>query len=198
MWNGVVEFGDDTNRNPSICENPASSALLKPRARGLSAFAAAILTLFIPGANLLGADASPTDPGGTRFSPLDQINTGNVQNLGIAWIYRTGERSAGTPGAVGHNITAFESTPLIVGETLYLTTASSRVIALNAETGKELWQFDPQKGSAHRRSAANRGVAYWNGGSGGTSIRRTFSPQPLRLRNSSSASGTNPGAMMHS
>jgi len=144
-----------------------ATILLKPRARGLSAFAAAILTLFIPGANLLGADASPTDPGGTRFSPLDQINTGNVQNLGIAWIYRTGERSAGTPGAVGHNITAFESTPLIVGETLYLTTASSRVIALNAETGKELWQFDPQKGSTHRRSAANRGVAYWNGGSGG-------------------------------
>lgn len=116
----------------------------------------AALVLYLP-CLLPGAD-----PGGTRFSPLDQINTGNVKNLRVAWIYHTGEVHPGTPGTAGHNVTAFESTPLVVAEILYLTTASSRVIALNAETGKEIWQFDPQRGAKQRRSAANRGVAYWN------------------------------------
>lgn len=110
------------------------------------------------------------DPSGARFSPLTQINTGNVKKLGVAWVYHTGEVHPGTPNAIGHKIAAFESTPLVVGTTLYVTTASGRVIALDAETGKELWKFDPQKDSAKRRSAANRGVAYWDGGKSGGRI----------------------------
>ena len=87
------------------------------------------------------------DPGGGRFSRLAQINRGNVARLGRAWTYHTGEQTR----------TAFEATPLVVAGVLYFTTPASRVIALEAETGKELWQFDPHPaaGAASRRTAAS-------------------------------------------
>ena len=97
------------------------------------------------------------DPGGTRFSPLKQINNTNVQQLERAWTYQV----APTPNS---GIEAFESTPLMVDGALYFTTQSSRAIAVDAETGKELWVFDPFPGeSGTRRPVPNRGAAYWEG-----------------------------------
>ncbi len=97
------------------------------------------------------------DPGGMRFSPLQQINNTNVQQLQRAWTYEV----APTPNS---GIDAFESTPLMVDGVLYFTTQASHAIALDAETGKELWVFDPFPGeNGTRRPVPNRGAAYWEG-----------------------------------
>jgi quinoprotein glucose dehydrogenase len=106
-----------------------------------------------------------SDSGGTRFSPLQQINRQNVGALKRAWTYHTGEvdRQNETDR---HQIAPFETTPLVVDGMLYLSTPSNRVIALDAETGKEIWQFDPQASSPKRKFFQHRGVAYWQSKTG--------------------------------
>ena len=65
-------------------------------------------------------------------------------------------------GAERDRIAPFESTPLMIDDMLYFSTPSNRVIALNAESGQEIWQFDPQTGRAGPRLFyQHRGVAYW-------------------------------------
>jgi glucose dehydrogenase len=87
------------------------------------------------------------DPGGSKYSPLDQINANNVTRLARAWTYHTSERGQ------------WETTPVVIGVVMYLTTQKHRVVALDAETGKELWAFDPGTSTAGGR----RGVSYWPG-----------------------------------
>ena len=102
------------------------------------------------------------DAGGTRFSALQQINRANVGRLKRAWTYHMGETDRGGHEKDGHHVAPFESTPLVVDGVLYFSTPSNRVIALDAENGKEIWQFDPQAGQAgQRRFFQHRGVAYW-------------------------------------
>ena len=97
------------------------------------------------------------DPGGMRFSPLKQIDSSNVQLLQRAWTYQL-------PPTPNSGISAFESTPLMVDDVLYFTTGRGQVIALDAETGIELWAFDPHpEDSATRRTNPSRGAAYWEG-----------------------------------
>jgi len=102
------------------------------------------------------------DPGGMRYSPLDQIHTGNVAGLEAAWTYDTGDFSDGTEYLTR---SAFEATPLMADGVLYVTTPFARLLALEPETGELLWQFDP-KIDRHIRANlfANRGPAYWTGG----------------------------------
>src|SRR5690349_24024188 len=71
------------------------------------------------------------DPGGSRFSPLTQINRQNVHKLKVAWTYHTGDVSDGAKYA---RKSAFETTPILVDGTLYFSTAFNRVIALDPET----------------------------------------------------------------
>lgn len=66
-----------------------------------------------------------------HYSPLTQINRGNVSKLRVAWTYDTGEKDAG-----------LQTSPLIVGRTLYANTPTQKVIALDAATGVLLWKFD--------------------------------------------------------
>jgi len=80
------------------------------------------------------------DPGGARYSPLAQINRGNVGQLKVAWTYRTG---AGEVKAVAARNATFESTPILVDGLLFLTTPYNRVIALDPATGVERWSYDP-------------------------------------------------------
>jgi len=75
------------------------------------------------------------DHGGTRYSPLDQINRENVSLLEVAWEYHTGDFSDGSDG---RQKTSFQATPILVDGVLYLGTAYNRVIALDPETGAEL------------------------------------------------------------
>lgn len=84
------------------------------------------------------------DPGGTKYSTLDQINTGNVKSLQKAWTFHTGDKTG-----------FFESTPLVVDGTMYVT-AQNGVYALDAQTGAQLWKFESDGGT-------RRGVTYWPG-----------------------------------
>jgi len=99
------------------------------------------------------------DAGGSRYSPLAEIDRENVARLRVAWTYRTGE-VLGEPGPYAHY--AFEATPLMVDGTLFLSTPYNRVIALDAETGQERWAWDAKVDRAHRVAiATSRGVSTW-------------------------------------
>ena len=87
------------------------------------------------------------DAGSSRYSPLDQITTANVDGLKVAWSYRTGDVSDGKSTWHGKKVWArstFEATPLMADGTLYIATPFNRIVALDAETGREKWTFDPQ------------------------------------------------------
>ena len=91
---------------------------------------------------------------GTRYSPLDQINVTNASDLELAWTYRTGAGGA------------FKATPLMVGNLLYVCTGGNRVVAVDAENGALVWQFDPLIDPEHLAQARYfttgcRGVSYY-------------------------------------
>ena len=88
------------------------------------------------------------DPAGTRHSPLAQINTTNVSHLQRAWTYHTGEKGR-----------SFEATPIFVDNVLYFSTQNQNIVALDPDTGKEIWKYNNPKPSG----AESRGVAYWPG-----------------------------------
>jgi quinoprotein glucose dehydrogenase len=100
------------------------------------------------------------DSGGSRFSPLTQINRDNVKKLKVAWIYRTGDLS---DGKNARSSSAFQCTPLLVDGTLYLVTPFNRVIALDPVTGKERWVFDPKIDlkRPYDNQLNSRGVSTW-------------------------------------
>ncbi|MEO1820776.1 PQQ-dependent dehydrogenase, methanol/ethanol family [Pseudomonas sp.] len=90
-----------------------------------------------------------------RFSPLTQISTENVQQLGLAWSIDL------------DNSRGLEATPLYHEGVLYTSLSWSRVMAVDADSGEILWSFDPGVDKAKGRSACcdavNRGVALWQG-----------------------------------
>jgi quinoprotein glucose dehydrogenase len=92
------------------------------------------------------------DLASTRFSPLTQINTDNVAKLTQAWSYPM------RPGGAGPSAGAFNQvTPIVVNDVMYLP-AGNRVLALEPETGKEIWTYQRPSGLV-----SARGVAYWPG-----------------------------------
>lgn len=102
------------------------------------------------------------DAGGMKFSPAKQIHKGNVDKLQPAWTWHSGDISDGSKYPVR---SAFEATPLMVDNRLFLTTAFNRLVALDAETGKELWAFDPQINKERSYTLfIHRGPAYWTDG----------------------------------
>ncbi len=102
------------------------------------------------------------DAGGTRYSSLKQIDRTNVTRLRVAWTHHTGDWSDGKKYPVR---SAFEATPLIVDGVLYVTTPFCRLVALDAETGRELWAFDPKIDKERPYVLfVNRGAAYWTDG----------------------------------
>ncbi len=104
------------------------------------------------------------DAGGRRYTALHQINTRNVGGLKPAWTYRTGELS-GYAGTYALEKAAFESTPILIGRTLYISTPSDRVIAVDATTGRERWVYDPGVDlHADFSEITSRGVAAWPAG----------------------------------
>jgi quinoprotein glucose dehydrogenase len=106
-------------------------------------------------------------PGGGRFSPLSHIDRTNVHQLRLAWTYRHGDvRSGGPLPSGGFQGTAFEATPIVVDGRLIISTPFNRVIALDPETGRELWTFDPKldRGRRFANLMISRGVAHWRRG----------------------------------
>src|ERR1700675_382764 len=100
------------------------------------------------------------DPGGMRYSPLTQINRENVSKLKVAWIFHTGDVS---DGSRDRKRSGFEATPILVDGTLYFTTPFNRVIALDPETSKQRWAYDPKIDQTldYGDGLVNRGVATW-------------------------------------
>lgn len=74
------------------------------------------------------------DAGGSRFSPLVQIDRTNVHRLVPAWTFHTGENEPGNR--------SFEATPILVDGLLYLSTPLGKVIALDPVSGAERWRYD--------------------------------------------------------
>ena len=102
------------------------------------------------------------DAGGTKYSPLKQINRTNVATLQPAWTFHTGEISDGKTLLTR---TAFEATPLVVDGVMYLTTPFNRLIALDPESGKQLWAFDPKLDKSRPANLfLSRGSAWWSDG----------------------------------
>ena len=99
------------------------------------------------------------DKGCQRYSKLDQINRRNVARLQVAWTYHTGDAGKGT---------TIECTPIVIGGVMFVTTPNSKVVALDAASGTELWKYDPYGASEVKQPRAaggvNRGVAYWTDG----------------------------------
>ena len=105
------------------------------------------------------------DLGASKYSTLTDINRGNVAGLARAWEWATGE----TPNATFRTRPGtFQTTPLMVGDTLFLSTSYNRVIALDANTGGELWAYDPKAYEAGQppngTGFVHRGVATWTDG----------------------------------
>ena len=98
------------------------------------------------------------DPGATRYSPLSQISTANVSHLKIAWIYHM--KPAPAAGSVPDNTWRLsEDQPLVVGNTMFVVTPYSRVVALDPATGSEKWVFVIPAAD----QASLRGAEYWPG-----------------------------------
>jgi len=116
------------------------------------------------------------DAGGARYSPLTQINKSNVTELKVAWEYHTGDISDGSDN---RRKSEFETTPIVADGMMYLTTPFNRVVALDPDTGREKWSFDPKIDlhAGYSEGLVNRGVTLWIDaarGEGDTCHRRIF------------------------
>ena len=123
-----------------------------------SAAASAALALVAGAASAAGTDwpVSGHDAGGQRYSTLTQIDKSNVANLQIAWTHHL------TPAGYSGRPRLAETVPVVIGNSMYITSEYGEVTALNATTGAELWKYklpDTDIPTA-------RGVAYWKGGKG--------------------------------
>src|SRR3569833_414674 len=97
------------------------------------------------------------DAGGSHYSPLAQIFFCFVSFLWVFWTYHMRPRSA--PMFRGSRYRISEASPLVVNGTLYLPTPYGRVVALDAQTGREIWKYEVPSND----QPATRGVEYWPG-----------------------------------
>src|SRR5437763_15320504 len=86
------------------------------------------------------------DPGGMKYSTLKQITPANVNKLVRAWTYDTGDTGGGFRG--------WQVTPLVINGVMYFSTMGAKIVALNADTGPELWKLDGKTVSPSGRFAA--------------------------------------------
>src|ERR1044071_2118150 len=105
------------------------------------------------------------DLASTKYSTLTDINRTNVGQLKVAWEWKTGESAKTNPAARPGN---FQNTPLMIGDTLFVSTPFNRVVALDATTGRQLWEYDPKPWAAGQvpngTGYVHRGVATWTDG----------------------------------
>ena len=102
------------------------------------------------------------DQAGTKYSPLADITRATVARLAPAWEWSPREKAL---PEFGTRPGAFEATPLMIDNVLYVSTPYNRVVALNAETGAELWAYDPKSYEdgqpPNGTGFVHRGVAAW-------------------------------------
>jgi len=94
------------------------------------------------------------DSGSMKFSPLTQITPDNVTQLATAWTYDMGVPASG-----------YTITPIVIGNVMYLPIQGTIIVALQADSGKELWKYDLKglKDLGPNPSAGGRGISYWSG-----------------------------------
>jgi glucose dehydrogenase len=115
---------------------------------------------------------------GSRHSPLAQIDTSNVTRLAVAWTYHTGELA---PAVQTKRPRSLEATPIVVEGVMYLITPLGRVIALDAETGRERWVYDARLDrSLGFGDHTSRGVSTWLDPSAATGLARAAESSPQR------------------
>jgi quinoprotein glucose dehydrogenase len=127
----------------------------------------------VSSAVLLGAQSQPpvmiewaysgSEQSQTKYSAAAGMTPANVSRLELAWQWRPNERPLPDETRPGN----FQGTPLMVDNVLYLSTSFNRVVALHAETGAELWAFDPKAyldGPGINLYYQHRGVAFWREG----------------------------------
>ncbi|WP_241505778.1 PQQ-dependent dehydrogenase, methanol/ethanol family [Parahaliea mediterranea] len=153
---GLCAFGCARDESVSTAGKPSVAAATA------TAPTAAKAPAYVDGERIINADSEPGNwmsHGRTydeeRFSPLTQIDTENVRNLGLSWHYDL-------PTHRG-----LEATPVVVDGKMFLTGSWSRVYALDAANGELLWEYDPKVPPATGAKACcdvvNRGVAVWKG-----------------------------------
>ena len=95
-----------------------------------------------------------------HYSPLNEINAGNVDSLGYAWEYDA-------QSTIGRVYRGLEATPIVVDGVMYTSGAWGFAYAIDAKSGKEIWKYDPNVDASYGRRACcdvvNRGVAVWKG-----------------------------------
>ncbi len=125
------------------------------------------------------------DAGAMGYSPLTEIDRGNVSGLEVAWTWNTDEEPLAGPRlpVPGASVRpgAFEVTPVVVNDTMYLSTPYNRVVALDASSGQEIWAYDPETiewgQPPNGTGFVHRGIAIWSGTEG----RRIFLNSRWRL-----------------
>ena len=143
---GLRQLGPGEPADPMFAAGPEPAA-----ARADAAPAGALATAEAAGEDWLEYGGGK---GGARYSQLDQLTPANVAKLEVAWTYRVGMSPPGPRPTL-------EVTPLKVGERLYLCTGYSDVVALDAETGREVWRFRAKADLAKVKVSACRGVSYF-------------------------------------
>ena len=112
------------------------------------------------------------DPGGTKASPLADINPGNVGRLTVAWEWQPGDQPLEEFGTRPGN---FQNTPLMIDDVLYVSTQYNRVVALDAETGQQKWAYDPRAyvdgQPPNGTGYVHRGLAAWRDQRDGNRLR---------------------------
>lgn len=144
------------------------------------------------------------DAGGTKYSPLTQLHVDNVAELEVAWTARTGDFASGAPddgthgadgvgpdgqpadpraggrcGACHGESIRFETTPLMVGGRLLVSTPGQRVLSLDPATGAQHWVFDTEADlqRGYSEDLISRGVSVWSdseGAPGESCVERVF------------------------
>jgi quinoprotein glucose dehydrogenase len=139
----------------------------------------AVAAILVAGAVALAPDSREQDwpfyggdQGGMKYSSLTDVSASTVSRLGVAWEWSPREKALSQFGTRPGN---FQATPLMIDNVLYLSTPYNRVVALNADTGAELWAFDPkayEDGQPPNGTGfVHRGVAAWRDGADGNKLR---------------------------
>ncbi|HYM24894.1 MAG TPA: pyrroloquinoline quinone-dependent dehydrogenase [Vicinamibacterales bacterium] len=128
------------------------------------------------------------DQGGSKFSSLTDVDTQNVSALSVAWEWAAHEQAL---PEFGTRPGVFEATPVMVDNVLYFSTPYNRVVALNADSGAELWTFDPkayEDGQPPNGTGyVHRGIAAWRDAQSGA--LRIFLNSRYRLFSIDAANG---------
>ena len=151
---------------PRLTLSARTLAAVASLARAALASAAVASAALAQGTNW---SAPSGDAGAMRWSPLTQLSPSTVGKLAVAWSYKTGEKAipAG-PGQKPARPGQLQVSPVVINDTMYLSTSYAAVVALDAATGRQLWRYDPEVWRAGQPSNGtgfvHRGISTWTDG----------------------------------